>query len=72
MAQMIEQVFHVARIFGGALLLLDRYFLSVPALQRLAEGSQTRDGHMNIVTKANMNAVAYEKPHMIPAYSVTH
>ncbi|RUS45559.1 transposase [Cohnella sp. AR92] len=56
--QMIEQAFVAARTFGEALLLLDRYFLSIPALQRLAEG----DGSMHIVTKAKMNAVAYEKP----------
>lgn len=56
--QMIEQAFVAARTFGGALLLLDRYFLSIPALQRLAEGH----GFMHMVTKAKMNAVAYEKP----------
>jgi hypothetical protein len=30
--QMIEQGFAAAQAFGNALLLLDRYFLSVPAL----------------------------------------
>ncbi|MDF2922943.1 MAG: transposase [Paenibacillaceae bacterium] len=33
--QMIEQGFEAAKGFGQALLLLDRYFLSVPALERL-------------------------------------
>ena len=42
--QMIEQAFVAARTFGGALLLLDRYFLSIPALQRLAEGNRAGDG----------------------------
>jgi hypothetical protein len=56
--QMIEQAFAAARTFGNALLLLDRYFLTIPALQRLAEG----DGFVHIVTKAKMNAIAYEKP----------
>lgn len=60
--QMVEQAFVAARTFGGALLLLDRYFLSIPALQRLAERNRDSDGHMHIVTKAKMNAVAYEKP----------
>lgn len=32
--QMIEQGFEAAKGFGQALLLLDRYFLSVPALER--------------------------------------
>jgi hypothetical protein len=56
--QMIEQAFVAAHTFGEALFLLDRYFLSIPALQRLAEGK----GSLHIVTKAKMNAVAYEKP----------
>lgn len=60
--QMIDQAFAAARTFGGALLLLDRYFLSIPALRRLAEGNRASDGRMHIVTKAKMNAVAYEPP----------
>lgn len=56
--QMIEQAFVAAHTFGRALLLLDRYFLSIPALQRLAEGN----GSLHIVTKAKINAVAYEQP----------
>jgi hypothetical protein len=35
--QMIEQEFAAAQAFGNALLLLDRYFLPVPALVRLNE-----------------------------------
>lgn len=46
--QMIEQAFVAARTFGSALLLLDRYFLSIPALRRLAEGHES----LHIVTKA--------------------
>ncbi|MPM69152.1 IS4 family transposase ISCku4 [bioreactor metagenome] len=60
--QMIEQAFIAARSFGGALLLLDRYFLSVPALRRLLEGNRTSGSLMHVVTKAKMNAVAYEYP----------
>jgi Transposase DDE domain. len=60
--QMIDQAFVAARTFGRALLLLDRYFLSIPALQRLAERNLASDGPLHIVTKAKMNAVAYEKP----------
>lgn len=59
--QMIEQGFE-AKGFGQALLLLDRYFLSVPALERLNAchlASQTR---MHLVTKAKSNIVAYERP----------
>lgn len=57
--QMIDQALAAARTFGGALLLLDRYFLSIPALQRLTEGNRTV---MHIVTKAKINAVAYQRP----------
>jgi hypothetical protein len=60
--QMIDQAFVATRTFGHALLLLDRYFLSIPALQRLAEKNRAGDDQMQIVTKAKMNAVAYERP----------
>ncbi|MEI7028427.1 transposase [Paenibacillus sp. y28] len=60
--QMINQALSAARSFGGALLLLDRYFLSIPALKRLAEGNLSGESRMHIVTKAKLNAVAYERP----------
>lgn len=60
--QMIDQAFIAAHSFEGALLLLDRYFLSIPALQRLLEGHRAGGSPMHIVTKAKMNAVAYEHP----------
>ncbi|MDQ0049992.1 hypothetical protein J2T18_004314 [Paenibacillus polymyxa] len=59
--QMIAQGFKAAKGFGQALLLLDRYFLSVPALKQLQachSGSETR---MHLVTKAKSNVVAYER-----------
>ncbi|WP_240353341.1 MULTISPECIES: hypothetical protein [Cohnella] len=59
---MIDQAFHAARSFGGALLLLDRYFLSIPALKCLGEGNLSGESWMYIVTKAKMNVVAYERP----------
>ncbi len=34
--QMVEDAYEAAKTFGNSLLLLDRYFLSVPALTRLA------------------------------------
>jgi len=43
----------------GALLLLNRYILSIPVLQRLTEGNQAGDTRMHLVTKVKMNAVAY-------------
>ncbi|MGW8958588.1 transposase [Paenibacillus sp. NPDC055715] len=60
--QMIEQGFEAAKGFGQALLLLDRYFLSVPALKRLQAYHLASDARMHLVTKAKSNAVAYEHP----------
>lgn len=60
--QMIKQGLTAARSFGPALLLLDRYFLTVPALRRLLEGNRIGESLMHIVTRAKMNAVAYEYP----------
>jgi hypothetical protein len=60
--QMIDQGFAVAKTFGKALLLLDSYFLSVPALKRLNELNESTVARMHIVTKGKSNAVAYEYP----------
>ena len=59
--QMIEQALSPL-VPSAALLLLDRYFLSVPALQRLTEENRTGDTRIHIITKAKMNTVAYERP----------
>ncbi|WP_410511969.1 transposase [Paenibacillus sp. BR2-3] len=60
--QMIEQGFEAAKGFGQALLLLDRYFLSVPALKRLQACHLASEARMHLVTKAKSNVVAYERP----------
>ncbi|MEK5491220.1 hypothetical protein MKZ24_11050 [Paenibacillus sp. FSL R7-0297] len=60
--QMIEQGFEVAKSFGQALLLLNRYFLSVPALERLNACHLASETRMHLVTKAKSNVVAYERP----------
>jgi len=55
----------LAKYFGKVVLLLDRYFLSVPALLELDElgsGNQT----MHIVTKAKGNCTAYRQPQATP------
>ena len=59
---MIEDAYQAARTFGDSLLLLDRYFLTVPALERLQSLNRSGDIRMEIVTKAKKSAVAYEKP----------
>ena len=60
--QMIEQGFNAAKTFGKAIFLLDRYFLSIPALKRLNLLNLTGNALMQIVTRAKMSAVAYEQP----------
>ncbi|MFB6367936.1 hypothetical protein ACFCP7_28790, partial [Paenibacillus elgii] len=60
--QMIDQAFASAKAFGSALLLLDRYFLSIPALERLGVWNQLRAARLDIVAKVKANAVAYERP----------
>jgi hypothetical protein len=60
--QMIAQGFAAAKELGNAFLLLDRYFLSVPALERLNAGNEAENVNMHIITKAKMNTVAYEQP----------
>lgn len=62
MVQMIDQGYAAAKTFGKALRLLDRYFLAVPALNRLNHWNQSGIARMHIVTKAKSNAVAYERP----------
>ncbi len=60
--QMVEDAYEAAKIFGNSLLLLDRYFLSVPALTRLAELNTSGSARLEIVTKAKQNCVTFEPP----------
>ncbi|MBQ6344154.1 MAG: hypothetical protein IJI41_13605 [Anaerolineaceae bacterium] len=63
--QMIESGFETAKSFGKSVILLDRYFLTVPALQRLSllnASFASEDTLLEIVSKAKSNCVAYRKP----------
>lgn len=60
--QMIEQGFAAATAFGRALLLLARYFLTIPALKRLNDLHRSSAVRMHLVTKSKSNVVAYERP----------
>ena len=60
--QMVEDAYRAACAFGDSLLLLDRYFLSVPALEMLDTLNGSGDVHMEIVTKAKKSCTAFEKP----------
>ena len=60
--QMIDQGYAAAKVLGHALFLLDRYFLSVPALQRLDLRNQEGTVKLDLVTRAKASAAAYEYP----------
>lgn len=60
--QMIEDAYLAAKTFGDSLLLLDRYFLSVPGLIRLKKLNQDGPVQMEIVTKAKRSCKAFEEP----------
>ena len=59
---MVEDASLAAHAFGDCLLLLDRYFLTVPALEKLKSLNSSRDVHMEIITKAKKSCTAFEKP----------
>jgi len=65
--QMIEDGCKAAQRFGASYLLLDRYFLSVPALTELALQNSHNRHNVEIITKAKSSAVAYETPRQKPA-----
>jgi len=60
--RIIRQACYAAKLFGSSILLLDRYFLTVPALRAWLEEEKLANCQLTIVTKAKSNAVAYEKP----------
>ena len=61
--QMIQNGCTASKVFGTAYLLLDRYFLSVTALQKLKEHNTTNAPRVDVITKAKSNCTAYRKPH---------
>ena len=60
--QMVEDAYHAALTFGDSLLLLDRYFLTVPALEKLCAFNNSGSVRMEIITKAKKSCTAFEKP----------
>jgi len=61
--QMIIDACNATKIFGESILLADRYFLSVPALQAWIDtGKETGNKMLSIVTRAKLSCVAYLKP----------
>lgn len=65
--QIIRDGCKVAQRFGTSYLLLDRYFLSVPALTELASQNEKNTHQVDIITRAKSSVVAYEIPDQKPA-----
>jgi len=59
---MVEDAHDAARAFRNLLLPLDRYFLSVPALARLADLNASGPVRVEMITKAKQNCVAFKLP----------
>lgn len=61
--QIIEDACKATSIMGKAVLLLDRYFLTEAALQKISQWNTNNPNKLiKLVTKAKLNATAYEKP----------
>lgn len=60
--QMIINAFEISKTVGKSILLLDRYFLSVPALTKFKELNETTDQKIQLITKAKRNCKAYQYP----------
>lgn len=61
--QMVRNSCAAAKVVGTAYLLLDRYFLSVPALKELKMHNDAAETpRVDIITKAKNNCRAYRKP----------
>ena len=60
---MIRNGFEAANVFGKSIILLDRYFLSVPALCLLNKlNAEKEEKLLTIVTKAKKNCTVYLPP----------
>ncbi len=58
---MIKDGYESTKVYGDSIMLLDRYFLSVPALQTLNELNASTAASLDLVVKAKMSCRAYEK-----------
>ena len=60
--ELIRLAYEKAAHFGKAILLLDRLYLTVPALQMLDSLNQTLGQVLHVIIKAKMNYTAYRQP----------
>lgn len=56
---MVEDVYNAVGNLGNALLQLDKYFLTVPALEKLAALNHEDAVHMEMITKAKKSGTAF-------------
>jgi len=59
--QTIIDGFEVAKTMGKSILALDRYYLTVPGLEKLNNLTQKFKVHLDIITKSKKNCTAYEE-----------
>ena len=60
--KMVGDAYRAAQTFGNCFLLLDRYFLTVPALRTLNALNRSGTVRLEIVSKAKKSCTAFEKP----------
>jgi hypothetical protein len=60
--QMIRNCCEAAQVIGHSFALMDRYFLSVPALMTLREENKRNSFGVEMITKAKKSCVAYREP----------
>lgn len=61
--QMIQNSHEISQTFGeDSYCVLDRYFLTVPALAELSELNLKAAHRLDIITRAKNNCIAYQKP----------
>lgn len=62
--QIVTAAFEVSAVLGDSYLLLDRYFLSRPALALINEKNNAGSGNrIEVITKAKSNCIAYRRPY---------
>lgn len=59
--QMVKNACEETKILGRSILLLDRYFMTEPALTALNEYEKEHGKSLDIITRAKLSALAYEK-----------
>lgn len=60
--QMVKNSHKIAQDLGNSYLVLDRYFLTVPALEELSHLNETSSNRVDIITRAKSNCTAYQEP----------